>query len=136
MSSHIHTLEEGTEINLQFEKRGGILPVTVQEYSTGIVLMIAYVNREALAHSIKHKEAAFWSTSRNELWIKGMTSGNRMKLEEILVDCDQDALLYRVTLTSGGVCHTKKADDSYRKSCFYRRLDMDNHNLTFIDHDD
>lgn len=136
MSTHVNTLEEGAEINLQFEKRGGILPVVVQEYSTGTVLMIAYANREALAFSLKNKEAAFWSTSRNELWIKGMTSGNRMNLEEILVDCDQDALLYKVTLTAGGVCHTKGADDTYRKSCFYRRLNMNNPHLDFINEDE
>jgi phosphoribosyl-AMP cyclohydrolase len=124
MSTKINLLEEGSELNLQFEKRGGILPVIVQESSTGEVLMVAYINQQALSHTIRHKEAAFWSTSRNELWIKGMTTGNRMSLDEILVDCDQDAVLYKVTLTAGGVCHTTKSDGTYRKSCFYRRIDL------------
>lgn len=124
-------LEEGSEILLQFEKRGGLLPVAVQEYKTGEILMIASVNREALDHSIKTKEAAFWSTSRNELWIKGATSGNRMKIHEILVDCDQDALIYKVSLEVGGVCHTKTKEGLYRKSCFYRSIDGDGEKLTF-----
>jgi len=136
MSTQINLLEEGSELNLQFEKRGGVLPVIVQESSSGEVLMIAYINRKALSHSIQHKEAAFWSTSRNELWIKGMTTGNRMSLDEILVDCDQDAVLYKVTLTAGGVCHTKKNDGSYRKSCFYRHLKLDNLTLTFNKEDE
>lgn len=124
-------LEEGTEISLQFDKRGGLLPVAVQEYESGEILMIASINRDALDHSIKTKEAAFWSTSRNELWIKGATSGNRMKIQEILVDCDQDALIYKVSLEVGGVCHTKTKDGAYRKSCFYRNIDSSGEKLTF-----
>lgn len=125
------TLEEGSEISLQFKKRDGLLPVAVQEFKSGEILMIASVNREALTHSIKTKEAAFWSTSRNELWIKGATSGNRMTIQEILVDCDQDALIYKVSLESGGVCHTKTEDGFHRKSCFYRKIDDDAEKLTF-----
>lgn len=124
-------LEEGSVISLQFNKRGGLLPVAVQESNSGEILMIASVNKEALDHSIKTKEAAFWSTSRNKLWIKGETSGNRMKLHEILVDCDQDALIYKVSLEAGGVCHTKTKEGSYRKSCFYRSIDDDGDKLTF-----
>jgi len=124
-------LEEGTEIFLQFKKRGGLLPVAVQEHKTGEILMLASVNREALDHTIKTKEAAFWSTSRNELWIKGATSGNRMKIHEIWVDCDQDALIYKVSLEAGGVCHTKNEAGLYRKSCFYRQIDGDGKKLIF-----
>jgi phosphoribosyl-AMP cyclohydrolase len=124
-------LEEGSELFLQFKKRDGLLPVAVQEQKTGEILMIASVNKEALDHSIKTKEATFWSTSRNELWIKGETSGNRMKIHEILIDCDQDALIYKVSLEVGGVCHTKTEEGSYRKSCFYRRIDSDGDKLTF-----
>lgn len=123
-------LEEGSEISLQFEKRGGLLPVAVQEFKSGEILMIASVNREALDHSIKTKEAAFWSTSRDELWIKGATSGNRMKIQEIWVDCDQDALVYKVSLEAGGVCHTKTNDGHHRKSCFYRIIDGSSEEIT------
>lgn len=124
-------LEEGSDLSLQFEKRDGLLPVAVQEYITGEILMIASVNREALNHSIKTKEAAFWSTSRNELWIKGVTSGNRMRIHEILVDCDQDAIIYKVSLEVGGVCHTKNEKGVYRKSCFYRKIDSSGKKLNF-----
>lgn len=136
MSTIMNLLEEGFEMNLQFDKRGGLLPVIVQESSSGDVLMMAYVNRDALAYSIQNNEAAFWSTSRNELWVKGVTSGNRMKLDEILVDCDQDALLFKVALTAGGVCHTKNPHGSYRKSCFYRRIDSERSKLIIIDNNE
>lgn len=125
-------LEESSELQLQFDKRGGLLPVVVQETKTGQILMIASVNREALNHSIKTREAAFWSTSRNELWIKGQTSGNCIKIDEILVDCDQDAIVYRVSLQAGGVCHTKENQNRYRKSCFYRKIDLNLLKLTHI----
>ena len=117
-------LEEATKLNLQFEKRGGLLPVAVQESSTGEILMLASVNREAFAHTIETGEAAFWSTSRNELWIKGLTSGNTVRLDKVLVDCDQDALVYKVTLEGEGVCHTKNREGKHRKSCFYRKLNL------------
>lgn len=124
-------LEEATELLLQFKKRNGLLPVTVQESSTGEILMTASVNVEALKHSINHRRAAFWSTSRNELWVKGETSGSTMHLDEILVDCDQDALVYRVTLESGGACHTKDEEGKFRKTCFYRKLNFDSGKLEF-----
>lgn len=124
-------LEESTELFLQFEKRNGLLPVAVQEHSTGEILMIASVSKEALDHSIKTKEAAFWSTSRNELWIKGATSGNRMIIQDILIDCDQDALIYKVSMELGGVCHTKTAEGDNRKSCFYRSIESDGEKLIF-----
>lgn len=125
MSNHNSDIEESLALQLQFEKRGGLLPVVVQERLTGQILMVASVNREALKHSIETKEAAFWSRSRKELWIKGLTSGNRIQIDEILVDCDQDAIIYSVTLQGGGVCHTKDDQNSYRKSCFYRKIDPD-----------
>lgn len=131
LNQNKRNLEEGSEISLQFEKRGGLLPVAVQELKSGEILMIASVNREALEHSIKTKEATFWSTSRNELWVKGATSGNSMRIHEILVDCDQDSLIYKISLEVGGVCHTKTKEGAYRKSCFYRNIDIDREKLTF-----
>jgi phosphoribosyl-AMP cyclohydrolase len=132
MSETKPLLEEGTELNLQFEKRGGVIPVAVQESSTGNVLMIASVNSEALEYSLKTRQAAFWSTSRNELWIKGLTSGNRLILDQVLVDCDQDALVYKVTLEGDGVCHTKNRNNKYRKACFYRSIDFGSGMLKFV----
>ena len=132
MSDSQSPLEETAELNLQFEKRGGLLPVAVQESSSGRLLMIASVNREAVELSIKSRQAAFWSTTRNELWVKGLTSGNTLILDEILVDCDQDALVYKVTLEGTGVCHTKDEDRAHRKACFYRSLNFDSNKLEFI----
>lgn len=130
--SSVQQLEEGTILQLQFEKRNGLLPVVVQESSTGEILMFASVNKKALNYSIEHKKAAFWSTSRDELWVKGETSGNSLMLDEILVDCDQDALIYKVTLDGDGACHTTNEDGIHRKSCFYRKLDLKSQELSFI----
>jgi phosphoribosyl-AMP cyclohydrolase len=123
MSRNTDPIEENQQLSLQFEKRGGLLPVAVQESSTGEILMLASVNREAVEYSLKHRQAAFWSTSRNELWVKGLTSGNTLKLDDVLVDCDQDALVYKVTLEGDGVCHTRNKSRKHRKACFYRKVD-------------
>lgn len=133
MSDSNSSLEESTSLNPQFDKRGGLLPVAVQESSTGQILMIASVNREALNYSIKNRKPAFWSTSRNELWIKGLTSGNTLILDDVYIDCDQDAIVYKVTLEGNGVCHTKGTDGVHRKACFYRSLNFDTNQLEFID---
>lgn len=124
-------LEEGTKVNLQFKKRNGILPVAVQETSTGQILMLASINQEAFNYSIKNKVAAFYSTSRGSLWIKGESSGNYMQLDDVLVDCDQDALVYKVTLKKGGVCHTFNQLGNNRKGCFYRAFNMELQTLEF-----
>ena len=107
--------------------------MVVQESSTGEILMIASVNEEALKKSIEQKLAAFWSTSRKELWIKGLTSGNKLHLDEILVDCDQDALIYKVTVEGTGACHTTAKNGKHRKSCFYRKLNPETNRLTFLE---
>ena len=126
-------IEEGTEINLQFKKRNGILPVVVQETSTNEILMLASVNQEAFDYSTKNKIAAFFSTSRNKLWVKGESSGNYLELNKILIDCDQDALVYKVTLKKDGVCHTFNQNGKNRKACFYRSLNMETNTLEFIE---
>lgn len=126
-------IEESNQFNLQFDKRGGLLPVVVQESETGDILMIASVNREAVDRTLETKKATFWSTSRNKLWVKGETSGNTIWIDEILVDCDQDALVYKVRLEGDGVCHTKNKLGVHRKSCFYRSLNPDSKKLTFLE---
>lgn len=125
-------LEEGLELNPQFEKRNGLLPVAVQETTTGQLLMVASVNKEALSKTLKTKMATFWSTSRNKLWTKGETSGDMLRVDKILIDCDQDALVYQVTLLGDGVCHTYDAQGKHRKACFYRELDLEQNSLQFI----
>lgn len=126
-------LEETENLYLQFEKRGGLLPVAVQETQTGQLLMLASVNQQAFEITLKTKKATFWSTSKNKIWTKGLTSGNTLLIDEILVDCDQDALVYKVTLGKGGVCHTYNAQGKNRKACFYRKLDLENNQLFFLE---
>ena len=115
-------LEEGTEEALQFEKRGGTLPVVVQNIETGEVLMVGYTNREAFDLTVRSGYAHFFSTSRKRLWKKGETSGDLIEICDIRVDCDQDALVYRVRPIGEGVCHTTGSNGKHRPTCFYRRL--------------
>ena len=126
-------IEESTKVNLQFAKRNGVLPVAVQETATGQILMLASVNKEAFDYSVQNKIAAFYSTSRKALWVKGESSGNYLQLDDILIDCDQDALVYKVTLNKGGVCHTFNQNGDNRKACFYRTFDMKSETLEFIE---
>ena len=123
-------LEEGSEISIEFEKRGGLIPAIVQDVKDGRVLMLAYVNAEAFETTLKKGMATFWSTSRNELWTKGETSGDFLKIVDILTDCDQDALIYRVEPQGGGSCHTKNPETGKtRETCFYRKMDLANQTL-------
>jgi phosphoribosyl-AMP cyclohydrolase len=117
-----NNLENNLTSSLQFEKRGGLLPVIVQELPSNEVLMLGYVNQDALNETIKTGYATFWSTSRQELWTKGKTSGDFLIIKEILVDCDQDSLIYKVTRLGQGACHTKNSAGKTRTSCFYRKL--------------
>ncbi|MFC1770790.1 phosphoribosyl-AMP cyclohydrolase [Candidatus Margulisiibacteriota bacterium] len=119
-------IEESKQILLDFSKLkkvaavGAVLPVVVQDVATGTVLSICYVNEEALKETLKRKVAVFWSTSRNCLWIKGETSGDYLEIKEVRVNCEQNSLLYLVSLKGQGSCHTKKVDGVSRFSCFYR----------------
>lgn len=118
-------LEEGRELLIDFEKRGGLIPAVVQDVNDGRVLMLAYVNQLALEATLEKGMATFWSTSRNELWTKGETSGDYLKIVEILIDCDQDALVYRVAPQGGGACHTKNPESQLtRSTCFYRKVNL------------
>ncbi len=97
----------------------GLLPVIVQEASTGDVLMFAWMNREALERTAELKEAVFWSRSRRKLWHKGEESGHTQKVLDIRLDCDRDVLLLKVEQTGGIACHTG------RHSCFFHALAED-----------
>lgn len=105
----------GGDMELDFEKEGGLLPAIIQDDGSGEVLMLGFMNREALAATIETGNVTFYSRSRGKLWIKGESSGQRLLLRELRVDCDCDALLLRVELAGAAVCH-----EGYR-SCFYRR---------------
>ena len=110
---------EGTSEQLAFEKMGGLIPAVIQDNVNGDVLMVGFVNAESLAATQKTGEVHFFSRSRNKLWKKGETSGHVLRVREIRVDCDADALLIRVDAVGPGVCH-----EGYR-SCFFRSLDSD-----------
>ena len=109
-----HNLEENLEFEPQFDENGYI-PAIAQDARTGQVLMVAYMNREALDATIQSGYATYFSRSRQKLWKKGEESGHRQKVEQILVDCDQDCLILKVTVDAGQ-CHV-----GYQ-SCFYRAL--------------
>ena len=91
----------------------GLVPVIAQDAESGAVLMLAYANEEALDLTLRTKEAHYWSRSRGEIWRKGATSGHTQTVQAVLLDCDQDAVLYRVQ-QRGPACHTDRA------TCFYR----------------
>jgi phosphoribosyl-AMP cyclohydrolase len=101
--------------DLAFEKQGGLLPVIAQDASSGAVLMLAYANLEAVKKTQESGFAHYWSRSRNALWKKGESSGHLQKIVEVLVDCDEDTLLYKVQ-QSGAACHTGAPN------CFFRKL--------------
>lgn len=122
-------LEEGDELQLDFGKLKemaqlgeSVLPVVVQDSETGQVLLLAYANEAALQHTLEQGLATFWSTSRNELWVKGSTSGNTLQVLDIRVNCEQNSLLYLVRPLGEGACHTVNAEGRSRKSCYYRRI--------------
>ena len=101
--------------DLDFEKFSGLLPVIAQEQASGKVLMLAYANLEAVRKTQETGYAHYWSRSRNTLWKKGESSGHVQQITEVLVDCDEDTLLYKVSQT-GPACHTRE------KSCCFRKL--------------
>ena len=106
-------------MEIAFEKGGGLVPAIVQDDRTGDVLMLGFMNAEALAETQRTGEVVFFSRSRNRLWKKGESSGHVLQVRELRVDCDADALLLRVEAVGPGVCH-----EGYR-SCFFRRVEAD-----------
>jgi phosphoribosyl-AMP cyclohydrolase len=99
---------------LKFDRKG-LIPTIIQDYNTGQVLMLAYMNEESLERSLKLGKTCFWSRSRQKYWIKGETSGNFQFIKSVAYDCDMDALLIKVR-QAGVACHTGN------RSCFYREL--------------
>lgn len=101
---------------LKYDQKG-LIPAVIQDYNTGSVLMVGYMNQEALARTLRDGLVCFWSRSRQEYWVKGLTSGNTFVLKSIRADCDADALLVKVVPQGPGVaCHTG------RYSCFFNTL--------------
>ncbi len=106
-------------IDLDFDKMDGLVPAIVQDYKTGEVLMLAFMNKEAFSNTVSTKKATFYSRTRKGLWVKGETSGHIQKVKDIFIDCDNDTVLLKVEQVGGAACHT-----GYY-SCFYKRVDED-----------
>ena len=123
-------LEEGVELKLDFGKIAktaarcpDVIPVAVQNADTGEVILLAYTNLTAFRKAIAERALILWSTSRNELWEKGKTSGETFDLVEAYVNCEQNSLLYKVRPRRGGICHTKNRAAQPR-NCYYRRINF------------
>ncbi len=111
-------------LKIDFKKSGGMVPVIIQDFESGEVLMLAYMNEEAYSTSMNTGLAHYWSRSKNRIWKKGEESGNLQEIKEVRIDCDNDTLLIKVRQIGGAACH-----EGYR-SCFFRRVDK---NSTIID---
>jgi phosphoribosyl-AMP cyclohydrolase len=135
----MNSREESPVLKLDFNKLtkaagvcSGILPVVVQNIDTGEVILLAYTNQKAFSLAMQKRSLILWSTSRNELWEKGKTSGETFELAEAYVNCEQNALLYRVRPRRDGICHTRNKANKPR-NCFYRRINLDTLRLENID---
>ena len=104
---------------IQFNDKG-LVPVVTQDFSSNEILMMAWMNKEALSLSVKTKKAVYFSRSRKKLWFKGEESGNTQQIIEIFTDCDQDVILLKVNQKGGIACHTGRAN------CFFNKLENDN----------
>jgi phosphoribosyl-AMP cyclohydrolase len=121
------------DLLLDFGEDGNkLLPVVTQDYKTKDILILSFVNREAFEETRKSGYATYWSRSRNELWKKGLTSGDMLSIKEIRINCEQNSLVYLVKPEGKGACHAKKGDGSPHSSCYYRKIE-DNNTLTFIE---
>ena len=124
-----HELENGTQLSLDFKKLAKVaacgedlIPAVAQDANTGEVLIVGYVNALALETTLREGMATFWSSSRNELWIKGKTSGDYLEIVEVRVNCEQNSVLYRVKPKGQGACHVKDERGIARTGCYYRKI--------------
>ncbi len=134
-----HNIEESNVLQLDFNKLAAlaktdmaVIPVAVQHYHTKDILIIGYMNEEALQETQSSGQLTLWSTSRNELWKKGSTSGDILEVNEIRVNCEQNSLVCLVKPLGKGVCHTQNSAGKTRQSCYYRLLEgphLDNQDL-------
>lgn len=106
-------------IELDFSKNSGLIPAIVQDFRSGKVLMLAYINQASWEKTLKKGEAHYWSRSRQEIWHKGESSGHVQKIREIYADCDNDTVLFRVEQIGGAACHTG------HETCFYKKVSRD-----------
>ncbi len=120
------------QLMIDFGKEGNsLIPVVTQDFKTKEVLLIAFANKAAFEETLKSGYATYWSRTRNELWKKGMTSGDLLKVEEIRINCEQNSLLYLVIPQGKGACHAKRENGNPHTSCFYRKIEGDK--LKFVE---
>ncbi|MCL2705795.1 MAG: phosphoribosyl-AMP cyclohydrolase [Spirochaetaceae bacterium] len=120
------------ELLIDFGEDGkNLLPVVTQDAETKEVLILSFVNLLAFEETVRSGYATYWSRSRNELWKKGMTSGDMLKIVEIRINCEQNSLLFLVKPEGKGACHAKKKNNLPHKSCYYRKIN--NNKLEFIE---
>lgn len=125
--------EYTSELLLSFGEDGKkLVPVVTQDFITREVLILAFADKEAFEETIRSGYATYFSRSRNEIWKKGLTSGDLLKIEEIRINCEQDSLLYLVTPVGKGACHAKRKNGLPHTSCYYRKISGDNR-LEFIE---
>ncbi|MBQ7721731.1 MAG: phosphoribosyl-AMP cyclohydrolase [Kiritimatiellae bacterium] len=132
-------IEEGLELKLDFSKLAkaaaacpDVIPVAVQNADTKEVILIAYTNELAMKETFRMRTLTLWSTSRNEFWVKGKTSGETFEVLEAYVNCEQNSLLYIARPRRGGICHTKNSKGEPR-NCYYRRIDFETLRLVNVD---
>jgi len=125
-----HEIEEGSQLQLDWAKLSkvsnasvDVLPVVVQDASSKDVLILAYMSEDSFVKTQESGKLVLYSTSRNELWFKGASSGNELLVRDIKVNCEQNSLLILVDIQGEGACHTKDEDGHYRHSCYYRSLE-------------
>lgn len=111
-------------IKLDFKKNNGLIPAIAQDYLTGEVLMLAYMNEQAFDETMRSRKATYYSRSRKSLWVKGETSGHVQHIKEIRVDCDLDAILLKVEQVGNAACHK-----GYR-SCFFSKVEENDLKIT------
>jgi len=104
-------------ITPNFDKMSGLVPAIAQDYQTGEVLMLAFMNQQAWEATLNTGKATYWSRTRQELWVKGQTSGNQQIVKEIRVDCDEDTVLLKIEQRGGAACHTG------HRSCFHKKVE-------------
>jgi phosphoribosyl-AMP cyclohydrolase len=133
-----NTLEEGLTSELDFDKvakigRAGhqVVPVVLQDVESREVLFIGYANEEAYRLTLERRSAVLYSTSREEIWHKGATSGDELDLVDVRVNCEQNSLLYLVRKAGAGVCHTRDESGTTRATCYYRSV-SDPDTLRFV----
>jgi len=119
--------EYTAELLIDFGEDGQkLLPVVTQDSATKQVLILSFVNKAAFDETRNSGYATYWSRSRNELWKKGLTSGDMLKINEIRINCEQNSLLYLVTPQGKGACHAKKENNNPYTTCYYRKINKDN----------